>query len=353
MRIYASMNIQYSRGCPFDCEFCDITQLFGHKVRTKTTGQVIEELEALYVRGWRGGVFFVDDNFIGDKGKLKDEVLPAMNAWMHEHGHPFYFYTEVSINLVDDPLLMELMVAAGFREVFIGIESPEEDSLRETGKAQNRSRDLVASVRSIHRAGLQVQGGFIVGFDSDTPAIFEKQIRFIQETGIVTAMVGVLMALRGTKLYERLSNEGRIISGATGNNTDTFLNYVPLMKPQLLIAGYQDLIRTIYSPDYFYARLLTFLKDYKPPELSQFSLPQWRDITALFRSMFLLGIMGRERLHYWKVFFWSLLMKPRLFPLTIAMTIYGFHFRKVADELCSLSCSGMETVTLTSKAFPY
>lgn len=306
---------------------------------------MIAELEALYDTGWRGGVFFVDDNFIGDKGKLKMEVLPAMINWMHGHNHPFYFYTEASINLADDISLMDLMAAAGFREVFIGIESPEEDSLRETGKVQNRSRDLAASVRSIHRAGLQVQGGFIVGFDSDPPDIFEKQIRFIQESGIVTAMVGVLMALRGTKLYDRLAGEGRIISGSTGNNTDTFLNYVPLMNPQILIAGYQNLIRTIYSPDYFYARLLTFLKDYRSFEQSQFSLPQWRDIKALFRSMFLLGIVGRERVHYWKVFFWSLLMKPRLFPLTIAMAIYGYHFRNVADQLCALSCSGTETVT--------
>lgn len=349
MRKYASMNIQFSRGCPFDCEFCDITQLFGRKVRTKTTSQVIAELETLYRRGWRGGVFFVDDNFIGDKAKLKMDVLPAMIAWMREHDHPFYFYTEASINLADDQLLMELMVVAGFREVFIGIESPEEDSLRETGKIQNRSRDLVKSVRTIHRAGLQVQGGFILGFDSDSPAVFEKQFGFIQESGIVTAMVGVLMALRGTKLYERLSGEGRIISGATGNNTDTYLNYVPLMSPQLLISGYQNLIRKLYSPDNFYARLLTFLKDYKFPKQSQLDPPQWRDITAFIRSMYLLGIVGTERLYYWKVFFWSLLKKPRLFSLAIAMAIYGFHFRKVAAELCNLSCSGLETVTVTNK----
>ncbi|NVN93163.1 MAG: DUF4070 domain-containing protein [Desulfuromonadales bacterium] len=349
MRKYASMNIQFSRGCPFDCEFCDITQLFGHKVRTKTAVQVIAELEALHVRGWRGGVFFVDDNFIGDKGKLKMEVLPAMTAWMQDNDHPFYFYTEASINLADDAGLLELMVAAGFREVFIGIESPEENALRETGKFHNRGRDLIAAVQSIHRAGLQVQGGFIVGFDSDSPDIFDKQVRFIQESGIVTAMVGVLMALRGTKLYDRLAGEGRIISGSTGNNTDTFLNYVPLMNPQLLIAGYQNLIKTIYSPDYFYARLLTFLKVYRPPEISRFLLPPWRDIKALLLSMLMLGLVGRERVYYWKVFLWSLLKKPRIFPLAIAMMIYGFHFRKVAEQLCNLPCSGRETVTVTGK----
>ena len=340
LRQYASMNIQYSRGCPFDCEFCDITQLFGRETRTKTPDQVLAELEALYFRGWRGGVFFVDDNFIGDKRKLKNDLLPAMISWMQERGHPFFFYTEASINLADDPLLMKLMVAAGFREVFIGIESPEEDSLREMGKVQNRNRDLIASVQCIHRAGLQVQGGFIVGFDSDSPAIFEKQLRFIQESGIVTAMVGILMVLRGTKLHERLCREGRIISGSNGNNTDTSLNYIPLMSPHLLIAGYQRLVTTIYSPDYFYARLMTFLKEYRLSGPSPFAMLQRRDIRAFFRSMFFLGILGKERLHYWKIFFWSLLKKPRLLPLAITLTIYGFHFRTVADRICSSPHSG-------------
>jgi radical SAM superfamily enzyme YgiQ (UPF0313 family) len=294
MRKYASMNIQYSRGCPFDCEFCDITQLFGHKPRTKTPDQVIAELEALYSKGWRGGVFFVDDNFIGDKWKLKKEVLPVMISWMKKRGHPFFFYTEASIDLADDHGLMELMVEAGFREVFIGIESPEDDSLRETGKVQNRNRNLVASVQCIQRAGLQVQGGFIVGFDSDSPAIFDKQLRFIQESGIVTAMVGILMVLRGTKLHDRLSSEGRIISCSTGNNTDIFLNYIPQMNTNVLITGYQRLVRTIYSPDFFYPRLMTFLKEYRLSGPSPFALLQWRDVRAFFRSMFFLGILGKR-----------------------------------------------------------
>lgn len=335
MRKYASMNIQFSRGCPFDCEFCDITQLFGHKPRTKTSEQVLAELESLYSRGWRGGVFFVDDNFIGDKRRLKKELLPAMIAWMKVHRHPFFFYTEVSINLADDPQLMELMVAAGFQEVFIGIESPEEDSLKETGKVQNHNRDLVASVKCIQRAGLQVQGGFIVGFDSDGPSIFDKQLRFIQESGVVTAMVGILMVLRGTKLHGRLSREGRLISTASGNNTDTALTFVPRMPPQVLIDGYQRLVRTIYSPDYFYARMMTFLKEYRLSGPSPFSMLQRRDIRAFFRSMLFLGILGKERLYYWKVFFWTLIRKPRLLPLAITLTIYGYHFRTVAEQICT------------------
>lgn len=335
MRKYASMNIQYSRGCPFDCEFCDITQLFGREPRTKTRDQVIAELEALYAAGWRGSLFFVDDNFIGDRPKLTKEILPAMISWMRERRHPFFFYTEASINLADDPRLMELMVAAGFREVFIGIESPEEGSLKETGKVQNRNRDLVASVRRIHRAGLQVQGGFIVGFDSDSATVFENQLRFVQESGIVTAMVGILMALRGTKLYHRLHKEGRIVSGATGDNTEAFLNYIPQMDPHTLISGYRRLIRTIYSPDHYYDRLMTFLKDYHPDGQSPVCHLGRRDIRAFLRSMLFLGIFGKERLHYWKIFFWSLLRKPQLLPLAVTLAIYGFHFRKVAERVCS------------------
>lgn len=335
MRGYASMNIQFSRGCPFDCEFCDITHLFGHKPRSKTPEQLTGELEALYSAGWRGGVFFVDDNFIGDKRKLKEEILPAIVRWMKEHRYPFFFYTEASINLADDPCLMELMVAAGFQEVFIGIESPAEDALKETGKVQNHDRDLVASVRCIQRSGLQVQGGFIVGFDSDGPAIFDKQLRFIQESGIVTAMVGILMVLRGTRLHSRLSRERRIVSTASGNNTDTHLTYVPKMHPEVLVEGYLRLVRTIYSPDYFYARMMTFLKEYRLSGPSPFSMLKRRDIRAFLRSTLFLGILGKERLHYWKVFFWTLLRKPRLLPVTITLAIYGYHFRTVAERMCS------------------
>ena len=335
MRTYSSMNIQYSRGCPFDCEFCDITQLFGRTPRTKSSDQVIEELEALYVRGWRAGVFFVDDNFIADKARLKSEVLPAMISWMRKRRSPFYFYTEASIDLADDPALMALMVEAGFREVFIGIETPEENSLHEAGKTQNRGRNMIESVRLIQHAGLQVQGGFIVGFDNDSPTVFEKQFRFVQESGIATAMVGILMALRGTKLHRRLSAEGRIIAGASGNNTDIFLNFVPRMPPDILVSGYRNLICTIYAPANYYRRVITFLKEYRPsPRHSYFRL-QFRDIRAFFTSILFLGILGAERCHYWKIVLWSLLRKPRLLPLAITLAIYGFHYRKMAHKLGS------------------
>jgi radical SAM superfamily enzyme YgiQ (UPF0313 family) len=332
VRNYAAMNIQYSRGCPFDCEFCDITGLFGRKPRTKTLKQLLAELASLSGLGWRGAIFFVDDNFIGDKGKLKKEVLPAMIDWMAGKGYPFYFYTEASIDLADDGRLMELMVRAGFEEVFVGIETPHEGGLAESGKVQNANRNLLACVKKIQRAGLQVHGGFIVGFDSDTPAIFESQIRFIQESGIVTAMVGMLIALRGTRLYRRLAREGRLLGDATGNNTAITLNFIPRMEPSQLINGYRAILDTIYAPKNYYQRVIRLLRDYQPMRLGKFRF-QPGYVGALYKSILFLGVLGKERLHFWKLFFWSLFRKPRLFPLAITYAIYGFHFRKVAEKL--------------------
>ena len=329
---YAAMNIQYSRGCPFDCEFCDITGLFGRKPRTKDLSQLIAELESLYASGWRGAIFFVDDNFIGDRVKLKREVLPAIIDWMEKRGRPFYFYTEASINLADDATLMEMMVRAGFEEVFIGIETPNEDGLAESGKVQNRNRDLLASVKRIQHAGLQVHGGFIVGFDSDPPSIFDRQIRFIQESGIVTAMVGMLTALRGTRLHQRLQEEGRLLGDASGNNTAIALNFIPRMDTKVLVAGYQAVLDTIYSPGNYYKRVMILLREYQPSHLGR-SHVQSGYIWALYKSILFLGVIGKERYHFWKLFFWSLCRKPRLFPLAITYAIYGFHFRKVAETI--------------------
>ncbi|MHB8708180.1 MAG: B12-binding domain-containing radical SAM protein [Desulfuromonadales bacterium] len=329
---YAAMNIQYGRGCPFDCEFCDITALFGRKPRSKTRAQLIAELDSLYAHGWRGAVFFVDDNFIGDKPKLKREILPCLIDWMKDKKYPFYFYTEASIDLADDRELMDLMVRAGFEEVFIGIETPHQEGLAESGKVQNKNRNLLASVRRIQQAGLQVHGGFIVGFDSDPATIFDLQIRFIQESGIVTAMVGVLSALRGTRLYQRLEREGRLLKDSSGDNTAIDINFVPQMKPEMLIAGYQEILDTIYAPKNYYRRVIKLFREYRPRPHGRFHLQQGH-IGALFKSMLFLGVIGRERLHFWKLFFWSLFRKPRLFPLAITYAVYGFHFRKVAEKI--------------------
>ena len=328
---YTSMNLQYSRGCPFDCDFCDITVLYGRRPRTKTREQVIAELDALYFTGWRGPVFFVDDNFIGNKVKLKREILPAIIDWNKKRKSPFYLNTEVSINIADDDKLMELMVQAGFEAVFIGIESPNEESLVECNKFQNRNRDLISSVRKIQAAGLEVQGGFIVGFDNDPPAIFEKLTNFIQESGIVTAMVGLLNAPIGTKLHKRLLKEGRMLNDFTGSNTDFSINFIPGMNLKVLMDGYKKILNTIYSPKHYYERVMLFMKNFKPQKKKVFHINP-RYILALFKSMFKLGIIGRERIYYWKLFFWSLFRRPQLFSLAILFTIYGFHFRRISSQ---------------------
>ena len=331
MKNYSSMNVQYSRGCPYDCDFCDITVLYGRRPRTKSKEQVIAELDALYFSGWRGPVFFVDDNFIGNKVKLKKEILPAIAEWMDKRKSPFFLNTEASINLADDDNLMKLMVRAGFEAVFIGIESPNEESLVECNKNQNRNRDLISSIKRIQDFGLEVQGGFIVGFDNDPPSIFEKLTNFIQESGIVTAMVGLLNAPKGTKLQKRLENEGRLLKDFTGNNTDFSINFIPQMSHKTLLDGYKKILDKIYSPQYYYERVTRFLKDFKPKK-KVFHL-NMSYVLALFKSMYRLGLLGEERIYYWKLFFWSLFRKPQLFSLAILFTIYGFHFRRISSSL--------------------
>lgn len=327
---YTSMNLQYSRGCPFNCEFCDITVLYGRKPRTKTKEQVIAELDTLYFTGWRGPVFFVDDNFIGNKVKLKKEILPAITDWMTKRKNPFYLNTEASINLADDESLMSQMAKAGFEAVFVGIESPNEKSLIECHKPQNTNRDLIASVKKIQQFGLEVQGGFIVGFDNDHPKIFEELTNFIQQSGIVTAMVGLLNAPKGTNLEKRLISEGRMLQDFTGNNTDFTINFIPKMDSEKLMNGYKSILKTIYSPKYFYERVMVFMKDFEPKKKKVFHLnPSY--ILALFRSIYKLGVLGEERIYYWKLFIWTLFRKPQLFSLAILFAIYGFHFKKISN----------------------
>jgi radical SAM superfamily enzyme YgiQ (UPF0313 family) len=329
---YQSMTIQYSRGCPFNCEFCDIVILNGHKPRTKDKSQVIAELDALYDMGWRAGVFFVDDNFIGNKRKLKSETLPAIIAWMQEKHRPFSFFTEASINLADDEELMRLMVEAGFDCVFVGIESPSEESLVECNKLPNKNRDLLASVKKIQNYGLQVQGGFIVGFDSDPVSIFKSQIEFIQKSGIVTAMVGVLMAPPETRLYKRLKQENRLLPKGSGDNTDGSTNFVPKMGRETLAGGYKHVVDTIYAPKQYYERIKTFLKEYRPSGRGRFKLSIIH-LIALIRSTWALGFKERGRIDYWRLVVWTLLRRPKTFPLSMTLAVQGFHFRKVADKV--------------------
>jgi radical SAM superfamily enzyme YgiQ (UPF0313 family) len=330
-RRYATMNVQYSRGCPYDCEFCDITVLYGRTPRTKNCEQIIAEMDALYRTGWRGHVFFVDDNFIGNRVKLKNEVLPAIIRWMEEKHHPFTLGTEASLNLSDDAELLGLMARAGFEEVFVGIESPNAESLEECKKITNKNRDMIASVKTLQKAGLQVQGGFIVGFDADPPSIFDSLIHFIRESGIVVAMVGLLNAPINSRLYHRLGREERLLKVFTGNNTDFSMNFVPKMQPQALRDGYRKILSTIYAPKEYYERVTQFLRTHEP--LHQHSAPlQFVQLRALSKSMLFLGVFGKERLYYWKLFFWSLFRRPRHFSTAITLAIYGFHFRRVFQQ---------------------
>lgn len=327
-RQYATFDIQFSRGCPYNCEFCNITALFGRRPRVKSAGQLIRELDSLYATGWRGGVFFVDDNFIGNKKALKSEILPALIRW-REGKAGLLFSTEVSINLADDPELLDMMVKAGFTTVFIGIETPAEVSLSECNKFQNTGRDLLESVKRIQRTGIQVQGGFIVGFDNDPPSIFQQQIDFIQKSGIVSAMVGLLQAPYGTRLYQRLKGEGRILNELSGDNVDGSTNIIPKMDFAALRDGYNRILNQIYSPKMYYERIITFLKEYQPPKVREHF--EFEYLLAFWRSIYYLGIKGVERVQYWKLWLWVIFHKPRTFVQAITLAIYGYHFRRICE----------------------
>jgi radical SAM superfamily enzyme YgiQ (UPF0313 family) len=324
---YYVMCVQYSRGCPFGCDFCNVTSLFGHRMRTKTTEQMLAELDSLYDMGWRRPVFVVDDNFIGNKTKLKREILPAMIEWLKKKGRPFTFNTQVSINLADDDELMQLMADAGFDCVFVGIETADEECLSECNKIQNKNRDMVACVKKIQSYGMEVQGGFIVGFDSDRASVFENTIRFIQESGIVTAMVGLLNAPKGTELYQRMADQNRLLQYGSGDNTDFSMNFVPKMNLDELKEGYKKVVATIYSPEHFYERIATFFNSYVPTR-EQNGRIHAGDIRSLLKSMWYIGVLSRGRRYYWKLIFKSL-RNPQQLSLAVTFAVYGFHFRKV------------------------
>jgi len=330
LRDYVTMPVQFSRGCPFDCEFCDIVVMNGRIPRTKVPAQLVRELEALRVAGWKGMVFIVDDNFIGNRRRAK-ELLEALIAWRKRAKPKIGFLTEASMNLADDPALCTLMVDAGFKKVFLGIETPSAEGLEECGKQQNRRRDLGNSVRILQRAGLEVMGGFIVGFDSDPQDIFRRQFEFIQQSGIVTAMVGLLTALPETALYRRLACEGRILAETCGNNTDTAINFVTRMDREFLIAGYGELMRKLYEPKHYYRRIRAFLHAYQPRGPSMRLSAS--EVKAFLKSFWLLGVRHAGRRAYWGLFWSTLLGNPRKFHMAIELSVLGYHFRRVARRL--------------------
>ncbi|MGV1099474.1 B12-binding domain-containing radical SAM protein [Thiovibrio sp. JS02] len=329
-RNYATMAIQYSRGCPFNCEFCDIIIMNGRIPRVKSPAQMEREFQALFDAGWRKSVFIVDDNFIGNTREVK-QLLPSLIEWQRKHRFPFTLLTEVSVNLARDKELMQLMSAANFFKVFLGLETPNHDSLLECDKKQNASASLVEVVDTIHRHGMQVMGGFIVGFDHDPEDIFDIQVRFIQQIGVVTAMVGILTALPQTRLWHRLMAEGRLLSDATGENTDGQLNFKPKMAKEKLIAGYQQLLTTLYSPKHYYQRINTFLRSYTPTARTRVSK---EDLLAFLRAAWWLGIVSQTRFRYWRLIAKTFFLKRRALPIAVELAIHGFHFEKVRERVC-------------------
>ena len=330
LRDYVTMAVQFSRGCPFDCEFCDIIIMNGRVPRTKAPAQLITDLETLRLQGWKDMVFIVDDNFIGDKKRAKI-LLRELIAWRERVRPSMGFFTEASVNLADDPELCELMVKAGFKKVFVGIETPVSESLQECHKLQNKGRDLVESIKTLQHAGMEVMGGFIVGFDHDQQDIFHRQFDFIQRSGVVTAMVGLLQALPQTKLYHRLVREGRLETSATGNNTEAVLNFRTKLSKDFLQSGYRELMRKLYEPKVYYQRIRTFLETHRPCGPRVHLAPS--DLKAFLKSFWMLGVRERGRHNYWR-FFWSVILRrPRQLRAAIELAVIGYHFRRIASRL--------------------
>jgi len=331
MKKYACMALQYSRGCPHGCEFCDIIELFGRVQRTKTPEQVLREMDVVYRQGYRGNLFFLDDNFIGNRRRVK-ELLPELARWQRQRRYPFAFFTEATLSLSRDEELMDLMVRAGFNMVFLGIETPDADTLRHMGKAQNLRSDMLEGVRRIQRWGMEVSGGFILGFDTDPEDIFERQGRFICEAGIPTAMVGLLTALPNTRLHRRLEAEGRIRSESSGNNThDLRLNFRPAMEEQVLLQGYKRLLAETYSPKNYFERCLRFLKNLKPHRRSARRI-RFTELRAFFLSLTRQSFTSYGW-QYWKFLFRASLRRPRMIAEIVTMAIKGHHFFTITRSI--------------------
>ncbi len=326
---YSTMTVQYSRGCPFNCEFCDIIEIYGRKPRTKATEQVLAELDRLQQAGWRDSVFVVDDNFIGNKRRAKD-LLTAMAEWGRAHGRPFRFITEASLNLADDPELMQSMKDAGFSAVFLGIETPDEASLVANHKMQNTKRDLLESVQTIQHYGIEVMGGFILGFDTDREDVFDRMVEFIQKSGIPVAMVGLLQAMPGTQLFRRLRSEGRILDAGDGDNTDCHLNFIPRMAPARLVAGYRSVMRRIYSHEAYYARVRLLLSRCRPAHTGHLT---YANLRALATSIVRQGLLGRGRFSYWRFLLTAAIRYPRSFGVAMTLAVKGYHFQRMTERL--------------------
>ena len=327
---YSNMSVQYSRGCPFSCEFCDIIEIYGRAPRTKSNQQILAEFDELNRLGWRGPLFIVDDNFIGNKKNVR-LLLPDLIAWQKKNGYPFSLLTEASVNLADDDDLLAAMKEAGFRRVFLGIETPVEESLKEAQKSQNRG-NLLNSVRRIQSHGMEVMAGFIVGFDNDPEDIFDRQIEFIRESAIPMAMVGMLNALPDTQLWKRLEREGRLLGDdASGNNTVATLNFIPKMDVEKLVNGYKHIMRTIYQPREYYRRALDSLQRtaQEVPEAHQYH--GLNAVKAFVRIAFKLGVLDAERREFWRFFLKAARKNHHRMVELLRHAAMAYHFRKLNE----------------------
>ena len=346
MHRYSTMAVQYSRGCPFNCEFCDIIEIYGRRPRTKAVAQVLAELDQLRAAGWREAVFIVDDNFIGNKARAK-ELCVALAEWRSQYKTSFDFNTEASLNLADDPELMQLMKDAGFVSVFLGIETPDESGLIASNKLQNTRRSLLDSVATIQSYGMQVMGGFILGFDTDRDDIFDRMVEFIQKSGIPIAMVGLLQAMPGTQLFRRLRNEGRILDVGRGDNTDDKLNFLPNMDATRLVEGYRSVLKRIYSCEAYYERVKLYLSRTHPRSGVKQTRQQWLTVgnaRAFVTSIVRQGVFGRQRWSYWKFLLTVATRYRHCVGAAMTLAVMGYHFQVMTRRLSSNSVSSVSSV---------
>ncbi len=337
MNRYSTMAVQYSRGCPFNCEFCDIIEIYGRRPRTKAVAQVLAELDQLYAAGWREAVFIVDDNFIGNKARAK-ELCAALAEWRGQYKTCFDFLTEASLNLADDPELMQLMKDAGFISVFLGIETPDESGLVAANKMQNTRRSMLESVATIQSYGMQVMGGFILGFDTDREDIFDRMVEFIEKSGIPIAMVGLLQAMPGTQLFRRLGKEGRILNAGDGDNTDDKLNFLPHMDAAKLVEGYRSVLKRIYSSGAYYERVKLYLSrtQRKPAAGERASRQRWltrANARAFVTSIIRQGVFSRQRWSYWKFLLAVATRYRHCVGAAMTLAVMGYHLQVITDKL--------------------
>lgn len=328
---YLNASVQFTRGCPFNCEFCDVVLLFGRRPRYKSVAQIVAEMDALYCAGWRGEVMFVDDNFIGNPGKAK-ELLSAIIGWQKERGYPFEFFTQASLNLAENPEMLSLMSQADFKRIFIGIETTFTDSLAECNKHQNQDQDLIEAVRTLQGAGMEVMGGFIVGFDADPPTVFDDIVRLIQTAGIPRAMIGMLSAPPDTPLWHRLEKEGRLLGLPNGDNAMNTgaLNFVPKMGREKLVAGYKTMVARLYEPRAYYERVLIYFAHHHSNGHPRRRLPTADEVKSLLAILWTLGVKSSDRRAFWSFLGQVLLKHRHLFTEAIFTAACGHHFNIIS-----------------------